>query len=355
MSAASSRRCSGIRRHSPASRTPDLNNYLTDWDYFDGASDRIAEVYSRHGHYETGVHGLQQALAAGYRFGFVAVSDSRTGQPGDYGLTAILATSLGKSSLHAAMKARRTYATSGARIGLTAYMDDHPMGEEYVSSTGPTLSVTCTPTATLRYIEVVKNNSVVYTYVPPGGSPPKPESTGWRRGPDTDIDARWTELLYDDTAWKATALQAELDAPRKAGPGAAVRLRESLLLDAVPPTAILRTNLSGEYRIWVNGGLLVDTHRFQYDDPNTPHDCNAPDAHELAGSPEYFRKLGFYDLGKLGARLRAGRNVIALEYEPSGPQAAAPAVELLPMPAASPVSLRGPMAPSRAPPSITCA
>jgi hypothetical protein len=293
---------------------PDLGNYLTDWDYFDGSCDRIAEVYSRHGHYETGDRGLQQALAAGYRFGFVATSDSRSGQPGDYGLTAILSNSLTKAALHAALKARRCYGTSGARIVLQATMDGHAMGEEYISSTGPTLAVDCTPTASLQRIEVLKNNSVVYTYQPSGlvAAP----GTSWRTGAAL-VSANWTDPGFDDTRLELTSLSATLEKPSKSGTPR--RLRRHIHLAELPADAILRTNLEGEYKIFLNGTLLVDTRGFRHDDPNQAHDCNAPDAHELAGTPEHFQKLGFYNIAKLGGTLRRGDNILAVEHDATTP------------------------------------
>lgn len=289
---------------------PDLSNYRTDWNYFDGMCDRVAEIYSRHGHYEEGTNGLQQALAQGYRFGFTAVGDSRTAQPGTHGLTAVLATSLTKSALHAAVKARRTYATTGARIVLRVTADGHEMGEEYTSSTGPTFTVNCTPAAALQRIEILKNNVVVYTYAPAASSP-EPESSPWRPAPGTDGTAK---------------------------SGQAVRLVRSVRLAEVPQGAVLRTNLAGDYRLWLNGELLVDTHTHRHDDPTRPHDCSAPDAHELVGTPEWFRRLGFYDVATLGGRLAAGENVLALELDPSTPQPEAPEVQLVPSPAVAPVS-----------------
>jgi hypothetical protein len=82
---------------------------------------------------------------------------------------------------------------------------------------------------------------------------------------------------------------------------------------------ILRTDLPGEHRIWVNGMCVVDTRTFAaVEEPHGPHDCFAPDAHGLAGSPERFRQLGFYDLTALGAPVASGENVVAVEYEPTG-------------------------------------
>ena len=313
---------------------PDLSNYAMDWDYFDGTVDRVAEIYSRHGHYEDGANGIQAALAQGLRFGIVAVSDSRTGEPGSYGLTAVLSNSFSKSALHAAIKERRTYATTGARIVLQATMDGHAMGEVYTSSTGPTLDVTCTPTASLERIEIIKNNTVVYTYMGTSGAPPN-SSSPWKRAPELDT-VGWAVEDFDDGAWATTNLVTAVESAGKSS--APVRLRRTLRLDAVPPAAIVRTNLAGDYRIWLNGRLLVDTHGFQYDDPDRPHDCDAPTAHELAGTSEGFRRLGFYDIASLGGELVAGDNVIALEFDGPATQGTSPLLEVTPLVAATPVS-----------------
>ncbi len=313
---------------------PDLSNYRTDWNYFDGASDKIAEVYSRHGHYETGTHGCQQALAQGFRFGFVAVSDTRTAQPGDYGLTGVLATSLSKTNLHAALKARRCYATSGARIVLRVLADGHEMGEVYTASTGPTLTVNCTPEGSLEMIEVLKNNSVVYTFEPAGFAKALPAAT-WRRAPDA-FGAEFAAASTDDGNWRSTSLE-EIRLPRRQP--APVRLRRHLDAGAAPAAATLRTNLRGAYRLWVNGRLVVDTRTLHFDDPDRPHDCSGPDAHELAGSREQFSRLGFYDLATVGAPLTAGDNVIAVELDGVTSQDGTPVIDVVPStPAAVPVS-----------------
>jgi hypothetical protein len=150
----------------------------------------------------------------------------------------------------------------------------------------------------LTKIEVLKNNSVVYTYTP-GSSLASPVPSAWRAAPGSALErADWDRRGVRRFELAAASLGAELQMPRKAG--GLKRLRQSVELTAVPPTAILRTNLQGAYKIWLNGALLVDTHTFQYDDPDRRHDCNAPDAHDLAGSPENFRQLGFYDIAKLG-------------------------------------------------------
>lgn len=311
---------------------PDLNNYLADWAYFDGASDKVAEVYSRHGHYETGDQGCQQALAAGLRFGFVAVSDTRSGQPGDYGLTAVLATSLTKSNLHAALKARRCYATSGAKILLRVLADGHEMGEVYTASTGPTLTVNCTPVGSLSKIEIVKNNDVVYTFQPAGFTKPA-AATPWRVAPAGVTE--WASAAVQDGTWNTTGGLDEVTVRGKAA--GAVRLRRQVRL--APGGATLHSNLRGHYKVFVNGRLVVDTRALRYDDPQRPHDCNAADAHEIAGSREWFSRLGFYDLQALGIPLAVGDNAIALELDGATPQPADADIQITGnSPAGAPVS-----------------
>jgi hypothetical protein len=298
---------------------PDLNAFPTDWDYFDGASDRTAEIYSRHGFFETGTRGVQQALARGDRFGFVAVSDTRVAQPGSYGLTAVLATSLTKANLHAALKARRTYATTGAHILLRVTAGTHQMGEEYTASTGPTLSVQCTPTSPLLRIEVLKNNQVVYSYVPLSATSTLTDTTSlWRTSEAQPTNASWSSPAFDASTWNATSLTSELEAPRRT-----VRplwLRHAFTLHDIPESPILRVGLQGQYRLFLNGRLLVDTHTLRQERPFAGDECNGPDAVDLAGTLERLHQLGCYDLHTLGETLQRGENVIGLEYEPTAPE-----------------------------------
>lgn len=109
----------------------------------------VWEICSCHGCYEHAHHPLGQRgehqdqlvdamLAKGLRFGFTASSDShgllyhhgecRKRDPYRTGLTAIQSTSLERASLLAALRARRCYATSGAKIGLDVRVDGLPMG-----------------------------------------------------------------------------------------------------------------------------------------------------------------------------------------------------------------------------------
>jgi hypothetical protein len=290
---------------------PDLGNYKTNWDYFDGNVDRVSEIYSRHGHFEDGDAGIQQALARGFRFGFTAVSDTRSGTPGSHGLTAVLATSLTRANLINAIRQRRLYATTGARIKLWFAADGKEMGREYASASAPTFTVECTPTAPLDRIEILKNNVVVYTWVPAATAASAGGSSAWRTSNAESTTLEWTTAT-DDAGWQPLQLE-ELHAPRRVH-----RLRQSVR--AQPGEhLILRTDLPGEHRIWVNGAPIVDTRTLaEAHAADGPHDCSAPDAHGLAESAERFRDLGFYDLTALGAPLVRGENIVAVEYEAVG-------------------------------------
>ncbi|MEO1366754.1 MAG: CehA/McbA family metallohydrolase, partial [Acidobacteriota bacterium] len=77
------------------------------------------------------------ALGRGYRLGFIGSSDGHDGHPGlghlasgTGGLAAILADELTRDGVYAALRARRTYATSGVRILLRAVYGGYQMGSE---------------------------------------------------------------------------------------------------------------------------------------------------------------------------------------------------------------------------------
>lgn len=79
---------------------------------------------------------VRDALARGYRLGFLGSSDGHDGHPGlaqlagpTGGLAAILAEDLTRDGIYEALRARRVYATSGARIILRLSYGGYRMGE----------------------------------------------------------------------------------------------------------------------------------------------------------------------------------------------------------------------------------
>lgn len=119
----------------------------TDWDYYNRIFEPVMDIVSRHGVSErmgapgeiynpSPGHFAVDALARGYRIGFVGGGDSHNGHPGvkDYraetgGLAGIWAKELTRESIFDAIRARRTYATTGARIYLEFRVNGVFMGE----------------------------------------------------------------------------------------------------------------------------------------------------------------------------------------------------------------------------------
>jgi len=129
----------------------------TDWSRHDRKLQRLVEICQIRGDCEEegltgarpmGGHGssARSALARGLRLGFVGGSDTHRGTPGGpghrlhplaestgpprWGETAVLAESLTREAVFDALRARRCYATTGARILLWVEVNGRPMGSE---------------------------------------------------------------------------------------------------------------------------------------------------------------------------------------------------------------------------------
>jgi hypothetical protein len=113
---------------------------------------------------------VRDALDRGYRFGFVGSGDGHDGHPGltrlaapSGGLAAILAEEATRAAVLDALKARRTYATSGPRIILRAALGDARMGET-LAEPAPGETKLCfvhvIGTAPLRAVHVVRSGQV---------------------------------------------------------------------------------------------------------------------------------------------------------------------------------------------------
>lgn len=132
-------------------------------------------------HVRVGGYGssLRTALARGFRIGFVGGSDNHHGwatrladSPDYCSLTAVQAPELTREAIFDAIKARRTYATTGARILLDFRLNgSHPMGSEVRLS--PTekrvFTVSVKGTADIERIEIVSQGAVIAKLDPGGG------------------------------------------------------------------------------------------------------------------------------------------------------------------------------------------
>jgi hypothetical protein len=156
----------------------------TNWEIApDPEIEPLTEVVSVHGSSEAAdspgrIYSAQQgnfvrdALGKGYHLGFVGSGDSHDGHPGlaqlsgsvTGGLAAILTEDLTRRSVLEALRARRVYATSGARILLQVELDGAPMGSTVnVAASGPerVLAVKVVGTAPIAEIHLIRSGRVV--------------------------------------------------------------------------------------------------------------------------------------------------------------------------------------------------
>ncbi len=200
--------------HHPGSRVGPEHAWLD----HDGAREPVVEIYSKHGSSEClacppailpdwawgAGHYAQDGLALGLRFGFVAGSDAHETplgglvpdhrdvfDPGDHGmmvwrggLTAVWAPELTREALFEALRSRRCYATTGARILLDLTVDGAPMGAELPLEGPPTFDLVVGGTAELGLVELVR-------WTP---------STGWMSPLSLDPEGDRLELTWTDEA-----------------------------------------------------------------------------------------------------------------------------------------------------------
>lgn len=165
----------------------------------DSAVQPLVEIYSWHGSSECWdtplpMHGhpgyahpefsgtyVQEALRAGYRFGFTADSDNHLGRPGSavgqrhlpdaqrysrMGITGVYAPELTRDAIWDALVHRRTFATTGARILAWLWVDGHFVGEEYLAGSARTIRVQVEGSDILDLVEVLDGNRVIYSVSP---------------------------------------------------------------------------------------------------------------------------------------------------------------------------------------------
>jgi hypothetical protein len=117
---------------------------------------------------------VRDVLDRGYRFGFVGSGDGHDGHPGfahlaspSGGLAAILAEELTRESVLEALRARRTYATSGPRMLLRCALGVHGMGSTIPVPAGGTLDeslfVRVVASEPLERLDLVRSGQVVDT------------------------------------------------------------------------------------------------------------------------------------------------------------------------------------------------
>ncbi|KAB2921922.1 MAG: DUF3604 domain-containing protein [Bacteroidetes bacterium] len=113
-------------------------------------------------------HSVIDRLNRGRIFGFTGASDDHSGRPGSRGLTAVFADSLTRDQIFDAVRNRKVYATTGARILLSFECDETMMGGVLYRPTSNyfTFRFDITGTDYLTKVEVVKNGSVFRQWSP---------------------------------------------------------------------------------------------------------------------------------------------------------------------------------------------
>ncbi|MBD3175254.1 MAG: DUF3604 domain-containing protein, partial [Armatimonadia bacterium] len=143
-----------------------------DWDYHDDEYQCVAEIFQARQSCEhagcpretpnltehPGCY-LQDGLTRGHRFGFIASGDHNSmGQ----GIAAVLVKEISLEGILEALRARRCFATTGAKILMDFRVDDMVQGEEGPAGDAPRIQATIDGTAPLTNVVVFRSNEVMY-------------------------------------------------------------------------------------------------------------------------------------------------------------------------------------------------
>ncbi|MEO8585452.1 MAG: CehA/McbA family metallohydrolase, partial [Acidobacteriota bacterium] len=179
------------------------------------------EIASWHGRYEfygnpregrrqVPGHQYQDALRLGRHVGAMGASDTHHLSPGEGGLTAVLAETLDRASIFEAIRNRRNYATTGARIVLEFTADGAPMGS-ILKSDGPlTFAVRVEGTAAVDHVEIVRNLRDTFAAVRMRQTPDAPDGAYVLYDPKDPQGVTW--LPAADTRRVSFAVQDSPDA-----------------------------------------------------------------------------------------------------------------------------------------------
>ena len=108
--------------------------------------------------------GLRAVLGKGVKTGFVRGTDTHEGKPA--ARTAVLAEALTRKALFEALRNRRNYAVSHARIALDFQIDGQRMGAEIVTQAQPQIVVSVTGTAPIVEAAIIRDGSILHRVAP---------------------------------------------------------------------------------------------------------------------------------------------------------------------------------------------
>jgi hypothetical protein len=148
-----------------------------DWNAYDPAFAPLVEIFQVRGSYEydncpmhpelygrstVRKHSLQYGLNRGYDFGFTS-----GGEHEGVGVTGVYAAEFTRQGIFEALRERRAYGTTGARIIVDFRLDERPMGGRLTTS-APTLtgSLKVIGTAPIASIQVVRNGQICHEWNP---------------------------------------------------------------------------------------------------------------------------------------------------------------------------------------------
>ncbi|HNX34993.1 MAG TPA: CehA/McbA family metallohydrolase [Kiritimatiellia bacterium] len=110
--------------------------------------------------YNIGVEQTARAfLNRGGMTGFVKGTDTHEGKPA--ARTAVLCKDLTRAALFDALRHRRAYAVTHARIVLSFKIDDHEMGETFETADKPTIAVRIEGTAAISEVAVIRDGAIL--------------------------------------------------------------------------------------------------------------------------------------------------------------------------------------------------
>ncbi len=129
---------------------------------------------------------VQDALARGFRLGFIASGDHNNVGAG---VAALLVKEVSRSGIIEALRARRCYGTTGDKIFLDFRINGHLMGEEFTAAAKPQITASIEGTDQLASVVIFKNNKVVYEK--------KADDLGRRKSSTFDfVDENFGESAY---------------------------------------------------------------------------------------------------------------------------------------------------------------
>jgi len=182
--------------------TPHVGGTHADLQWHDPSLEPCVEVTSTHGSFEWI---LKESIERRYEMGFVGGNDCHTGRAGDDrpgyqerryskgGLTGIYAEELTLKGILEGMKAKRVYATTGARIRASVTVDGHFIGEKYSCGNECEIKVDVEGTGPLERIEVYRGLTLLHTEVISGPVNGNKVRVLW------DGASRWSS--YSGIAW----------------------------------------------------------------------------------------------------------------------------------------------------------